>query len=191
MPSLVFLVALGIACSRARAPTEQLASRPATTLASRPKRPANLGKARPEPLETPHRNPRLDEDCTAGLDASPGLENMLAELERQCVASMRPLLAEPALAELTEGTSAGVSFALTDPTGCVRVAAAAEPGLAELELTIVDPEGAPHAARVQAGPFALVGPEGPICFDQAGQYRVELRSRRGGGRVAVNVWTAR
>ncbi|MBN1611330.1 MAG: hypothetical protein JW940_32150 [Polyangiaceae bacterium] len=116
---------------------------------------------------------------------------MLTELERQCICSMRPLLAEPALVELEAGTSTAVSFALTDPTGCVRVAAAAEPGLAELELRIVDPEGAGHAAHAHAGPFALLGPEGPVCLDQAGPYRVELRSRRGAGRVAVNVWTAR
>ena len=104
---------------------------------------------------------------------------------------MRPVLKQPAIVRVMAGKSAEVTFTLADPTGCVRVAAAAEPSLTELELRILDPEAASHAARAQVGPFALLGPEGPVCFDREGEYRVQLRARHGNGRVAVNVWTAR
>jgi hypothetical protein len=188
---LIALEALGIACSRTRAPTERLSSRPSTVLSSRPERPASPKEAGPPPLETSNPEPRLDEGCTAGVAPSPGLVDTLKELARQCIASMRPLLEEPVLVELKAGTSGAVGFALADPAGCIRVAAVAERGLAELELRILDPDGGSHAVRALRGPLALLGPEGPVCFDRAGRYRVELRALRGSGRVAVNVWTAR
>jgi hypothetical protein len=187
---LVALAGLGLACSRTRAPAEQHAARPATGVPSGEKRPANTKQPGPDPLETRRALPRLDEGCTAGLDPSPSLVDALKQLEGQCVSSMRPLLEAPALVELRPGTTIEVPFVLADPTGCVRATAAVEPGLAELELGIVDPEGGSHASRTVHGPFALVGPEGPICFDRAGPYRVELRAHQGSGRVAINVWTA-
>jgi hypothetical protein len=104
---------------------------------------------------------------------------------------MRPLLEEPAVVRVAAATSAEVTFDLEEPSGCVRVAAVAGPGLAEVELRVLEPEGASHSAHAQGGPFVLLGPEGPVCFDREGTYRVVLQARRGSGPVAVNVWTAR
>lgn len=133
---------------------------------------------------------RLDEGCTAAIAALPRPTDTLKELERRCISSMRPLLDEPVLAELEEGTIADVPFALFDRTGCVRAAAAAEPSVAELELSIIDSRGRVCAETRVVAPLALLGEQGPLCFDRAGQYLVRLRLRRGAGRAAVGVWTS-
>jgi hypothetical protein len=117
-------------------------------------------------------------------------ERMLAALAGRCATGMHALPPSPKLVELGEAQGAELSVTVDDPTRCLRVLAAGGPGVADLELSLVDTHERALGQDELEAPFALVAARGPICPDGAGVHRARLRVRRGRGAIAFGVFAA-
>jgi hypothetical protein len=182
------VLVLTAACTTTRHPPKELPRHAAAPSPSRQRAaaPSAVAGRPPGPPE-----PRLDEGCSAEVPSGEQPLTALEELRQRCIASMQPLPETPRLLRLTEGTDARLTFELDGHPTCVRAGAAAEPSLTMLDVDIIDPQGTVHAAPAAGGPFALLGPEGPLCFDRQGLYAVRVHARQGHGMVAVGLWWAR
>jgi hypothetical protein len=132
--------------------------------------------------------PELSEGCSSNVERDGGALERLASLATQCIAGMRPL-APPQKTTLRTGASRTFEFEITEPSRCLRLAAAGGPGVLELDLSVIDVDGRPQRSRTGAS-LALVLPRGPLCFKAAGRQQAVVTVRRGTGEVAFQVWQA-
>lgn len=75
------------------------------------------------------------------------------------------------------------------PHQCLRLAAAAQPSSAPLEVSLHAPSGAPEASAKAITPM-LVGKDGPVCVGEAGDYTIKVRPVQGTVRVWVGAWAS-
>lgn len=141
------------------------------------------------PVPPPELPPRPPPDgCTTDVTDPGAPEPLLAAVAKSCVADMKPLAPEPLLVSLAPGTLKDMPFTITDPTKCIRAAAAGAKDVKELELTIVDRSDRILGADQLSGQVALANPDGPVCLKDPGQYRAVVRMVEGSGSVAIQVW---
>ena len=81
------------------------------------------------------------------------------------------------------------SFLAVLPYGhCYRVFGAGSSGVADLDLAMFDSNGVEIARDVTADTAPGLGLGASICPTDAGQYRLEVRARRGHGDYAVGIF---
>ncbi len=180
-------VLLALGCSSSTPPAD--APEPAPTPSA-----AELGVAPPasEPSSAappPEPAPLLTDGCTARIDPMLTGRQKLDHLARSCIAGMQPLWSEPWMARPT-GSGADRTVPVPDPSRCLRVGAAAGPGVTEIELILLDPAGRPLAQDVITGAVALIGLDGPVCASEPGPHRLRVRARGRDEEVAIQVWRA-
>jgi hypothetical protein len=110
------------------------------------------------------------------------LTRRLVERAVQAATGMNPAQA-PQFGSLTEGRSANVSFA-TEAGKCYRVIGVAEPGIANLDLTLLV-DGQTVGENVDQDALPVVG----YCATQAGVGRVDVWSVTGSGGWAVGIYS--
>lgn len=71
---------------------------------------------------------------------------------------------------------------------CVRAFAVAEPGVADLELSLVSPSGVTLAADGIDDRWPILLPDRAVCVDADGGYTVRVRAKKGRGRFALSTW---
>jgi hypothetical protein len=129
--------------------------------------------------------------CAAGADPTLRAEPLLQALKTQCVHGMTPLVPRAQEAELGAGQSVELAFHVVDATHCIRAMAAGDASIEGLMVRVDDRVGhtlhqSPPGARI-----ALLGAEGPVCLDQAGDHLARATVVKGRGRVALMLWQAR
>ena len=67
---------------------------------------------------------------------------------------------------------------------CVRIVAAAGPGLTDLDLRLEDPEGRPVQEDLGDGDTASLGVREPLCPERTGSYELLLIASEGSGSLA-------
>lgn len=85
---------------------------------------------------------------------------------------------------LEEGERRQLQVVLLDGR-CYRTVAVGDGGIAELDLLLYDPNGVLVREDPTQGSEAVLGGDHPLCVDEPGAYRLEVRAREGTGRVAV------
>ncbi|MEB2321971.1 MAG: hypothetical protein OZ921_05610 [Sorangiineae bacterium] len=133
----------------------------------------------------------LPDGCWSGAEPHGEASAALDALAAACIGGMEPLAGARATFRLGEGESRTTSFTLADESRCVRVAAAAGPGVHELTLAVTGASGRALGASALRASFALMREAGPLCLDAPGEYRATARVTRGAGEVALGVWQAR
>jgi hypothetical protein len=151
-----------------------------------PKPPENPRVARPPPTDT-----RLVEGCASELELGADPAETLRRLASLCLPSMVAVLEEPKVVTIAQGEQRDIEVTLSDAEACVRAVAAGDPDVPEVVASFVDPHGNVHAGSEGPAPVSLVGPQGPVCVAGPGEAKVKVIARRGGGKVAVQVWAAR
>ncbi|HEY8427092.1 MAG TPA: hypothetical protein VIL20_01910, partial [Sandaracinaceae bacterium] len=58
----------------------------------------------------------------------------------------------------------------------------------DLDLRLFDPSSVLVQRDTTQSPEPYIGLERPVCPDRAGNYRIEVRARRGRGRFALQVY---
>ncbi|MEM9864261.1 MAG: hypothetical protein AAF938_21860 [Myxococcota bacterium] len=89
--------------------------------------------------------------------------------------------------ELRQGQVADHSVVLIG-TRCYVVAAVAEEGMADLDVTLIDANGSPLMRDASAEDSAIIGLRSAICPSVPGEYRIRLRARAGGGAYAARLY---
>ena len=80
-------------------------------------------------------------------------------------------------------------FSFTGETGrCYRVFSAAEPGVADLDLAVLDPDQAVVGHDTADDAFPVLNPDGPLCLTKPGRYELLVSVERGAGRYALQIW---
>ncbi len=134
--------------------------------------------------------PLPPEGCWSGAEPPAAASAKLDALAAACIQGMQPVAPKPLVVELAGGGRKDLPFTVTDPSRCVRAAAAGGPGVQALTLSIVDRKDAVLGASDLHAPFAFVADAGPVCLAAPGVYRAVVRIARGAGPVAVQVWQA-
>jgi hypothetical protein len=174
------------ACSRPLGSTSpSRSSRPAQSAA-----PSSSAAPSAAPSELPSLGPVALSGCSAGADPTLGAAALLSDVGARCVHGMAALVRDPALATLGAGRSVSLSFSLADQTRCIQVAAAGDRGIQGLSVRIEDDQNRVVEQADIRGRVALIGPQGPTCLDQAGNYRVTATVTAGTGAVALMAWQA-
>jgi hypothetical protein len=151
---------------------------PAASTAKAAPAPPGPGASTPAP-------PLLPDGCWAGANLQGSADELLADLERRCLAGLEPLSPGATTLELASGASGELSLTL-DRVRCVRVLATGEPAIEEIELALV--QGRHRLGEDDLrGRFALVEPRGPVCLDP-GTYAISLRAPRSGGKLRVRTY---
>ncbi len=73
-------------------------------------------------------------------------------------------------------------------TYCYRIFAQGGPGLEDVELELVDPNGVPAQRDADVGPSAALGLADGICPYYAGRYTLQVRAGHGHGAYAFRVF---
>jgi hypothetical protein len=128
--------------------------------------------------------------CAARLDLALAGPTKLQRLAEACITGMQPIWPEPWLVEATGEVAREKAVLVPDSSRCLRAGAAADATVADIELSLVGPDGRPLAQDDLNGSVALVGLHGPVCPEQAGAHSLRIRTAGGGGRVATQVWRA-
>jgi hypothetical protein len=184
-PALLLSLPLGCGWSRP-APHPPKAAATSSAAARAEVSAAPESSSAPDP---PPPTPLLTDGCTSRIDLMlPGREKLASVAER-CIAGMRPVWSEPWMARAGRG-SAERTVPVADPSRCLRVAAAAGPGVTEIELVLLDPEGRPLAQDTMTGSVALIALDGPVCANQSGLHRLRVRAQGRDEQVATQVWQA-
>ncbi len=68
---------------------------------------------------------------------------------------------------------------------CYRFIASGGPGVVDLDLVPLDPNGVEILRDTNEGAAAIVSESSPICPEDAGAYRIEARMRSGDGTFAI------
>jgi hypothetical protein len=104
---------------------------------------------------------------------------------------MHQLTKKPFEGSVAEG-SAGVAETFEAKRGeCYRVFAAAEPGVADLDVAVRSSRGFSVAADHSEDSWPIVQPDRPFCPLADDRYTVEVSAHRGRGRFAAEVWALR
>ena len=74
---------------------------------------------------------------------------------------------------------------------CYRVFAVAEPGVEDLDVEVLSPQGARVAFDTSDDRWPVVKPDGPFCVFDPGEYRAVVRAQRGQGRYNIEIWRLR
>jgi hypothetical protein len=185
--SAAALALVGVAC---RCPPS-----PATPISEpRPSASPSASAASPPPIASTAPSaapPLLPDGCYSEVASDLAPRDRLDALATHCVAGMDPVLGDPAVRAIAPGERYEIPLAVDDPARCLRVIAAADAGVADVELSLLDPAGRSLAADELPGSFALVGTRGPVCPAAPGPHRVVVVVRGRRADVAVQVWRAR
>lgn len=71
---------------------------------------------------------------------------------------------------------------------CYRLLASGGPGVVDLDLVLLDPNGVEILRDTTEEPTAIVSESSPICPEEAGAYRIEARARSGEGPFAIGLY---
>ena len=95
----------------------------------------------------------------------------------------------PVLQGRQSATEPLARFTFRGETGrCYRVFAAADRGVADLDMAVLDPDHAVVGHDTNADAFPILNPDGPLCLTRPGAYTLLVSVERGEGRYALQVW---
>jgi hypothetical protein len=133
--------------------------------------------------------PLLPDGCWAGLAIDQATPELFTSVVGRCLNGFEPLPGARADVGLVAGKAHELAFSV-DRVRCLRLVAAGDPGLADLELSLSTANGTALGADALATRFALVSARGPVCV-HPGAYRAVLRTARGAGRAILAVYVAK
>lgn len=74
---------------------------------------------------------------------------------------------------------------------CYRIFAVADPGVFDLDVEVLAPDGRRVARDTGDDRWPIVNPDGPFCLHEAGEYRAVVRAARGAGSYGIEIWRLR
>jgi hypothetical protein len=93
--------------------------------------------------------------------------------------------------EVTEG-QAGREHRWQARSGdCYRIFVVAHPAVEDVDVEVFDPQHRKVAFDTTDDRWPIVKPDGPFCVFDSGDYRAVVRSQRGSGRYAIEIWRLR
>ncbi len=127
--------------------------------------------------------------CYRGFEPTGIPRSDLKRLTYACghLGGMRPLT--PIALQYQRAEDPAHMYALDVPSGggCYRVYAAGDRQVGDLDLLISDQEG-PLSGDATRDTWPILPPEGPLCLDVAGRYRLEVSVADGAGYYALQLW---
>lgn len=114
----------------------------------------------------------------------------LARLTRSCgpTGGMRAVTPVTVAKQTDKDPVDRYTFYVPKAGACYRVYAVGDRSVQDLDLLVRGPSGDDVAADVSHDAFPVLPPTGPLCFDTAGLYQLEVSVYSGGGEYAVQVW---
>jgi hypothetical protein len=147
--------------------------------------PLASASAEPEPLP-----PLVVEGCFAELATNEAPARQLQAVSEACALAASGPAIETREFALGEGAEHQVPIQL-GANQCARLVAAGAASLAEVELSLLAPDGSLVASDPMTGSLAVLGPDGPVCVASPGRYRARTIARRGTGQLALGIWLTR
>ena len=109
------------------------------------------------------------------------------DLGMERIPSYAPEGDAPIRGELAEGRYQDYPFVLVGTRCYVAVAAGGE-GVEELDITLINPHGAPMLRDEDTGRDAAFGLRHAVCPDVPGSYEIRVRMTRGSGEYALRMY---
>lgn len=134
--------------------------------------------------------PPRAEPCAQGFRSSGNPRADLERLGALCGAAQGlSAVTEPLRARQAEHEPpAIVALDVPSPGACYRVLAAADRNVQALGLALSGAAPGVVVADAHGERWAVLGPDGPLCFPEAGRYRLEIAVQRGAGWYALQIW---
>jgi len=153
---------------------------------------APLACSQPPTQGTAPDAPQLAEtwsSCYRGFRPNGIPRSDLERLTHACgkLGGMRPLT--PIVVQYQRAGDPSHRYALDVPPGggCYRVYAAGDHNVADLDLVVADIRG-PLTGDVTHDTWPVLPPQGPLCLDTPGRYRLEVSVTDGAGYYALQLW---
>jgi len=127
-----------------------------------------------------------------GPGPDPATDPLGARLHARVIerASLHEEVGEPLRGTLREGRIATHPLLLVG-TWCYLILAEAAPSVEELDLVLIDEQGAPILRDDEQGHEASLGLTHPVCPYEPGMHRLQVKATRGEGEYVVRVFRAR
>ena len=113
----------------------------------------------------------------------------LAALAERCAGDMAAVPGESSATQGEDDPSVRLALEVSGARRCFRVLAAADVGVSELDVQILDPSGRALARDARHGRLAVVPEDGLLCLPHDGRYVVEVAVTGGRGAVVARAFS--
>jgi hypothetical protein len=129
-------------------------------------------------------------ECYSSFSPTGTPKEDLARLTRSCGATggMQAVTKVHTAEQSEKDPADRYTFYVPTSGACYRVYAVGDRNVQDLDVVLRGPQGEDVTGDLSHDAFPVTPPAGPICFDVAGLYMLEVSVFRGAGRYALQVW---